>query len=822
MDSESQAWQERALRRALHAAATAEAPADRGAMLREACRLADGCLDGAPLRPQDRAVLARFGVQAVGADSDTLILVDEAPEDELERSLAVALRLDPHRRQPYEATAPDALLLRLSPHRRYRAPTQKAAVRALVTMPPGATLLATMPTGAGKSLLFQIAPRWYQEQVPAGTRACVVVVVPTVALAVAHLDTLAGLDGLDGCRALTSRESRAEREAALNAFRRGEVPILILSPEMALGGAREALLEATQPPEAKAPGLAARLSALVVDEAHIVQSWGRTFRPDFQRLPGLVQALREANPDLRTVLLSATVSDPARAELARAYGRGGNFLKVEARVPRYEFDLVKAGFPDLAARQDRLIALVDRLPRPALIYTTTVKDAEAIHRRLRDERGYRRIGLFTGEVDDADERQRIVQDWRTGRLDLVVATSAFGMGIDKDDVRAVVHACVPETASRYYQEIGRASRDGHQGLALLLWADGQPRDSDWDIAGSQARKDWLTVESMQVRWRAILAQAQRENRCAYGPNGALRLDVTLDTAHEGLGPDQTSYNRMWNMSLLNLLQRKETLGVLTVNGERSRVPVWRVEIADPRLLADPADEGLWSEVEALRQEERAQAEAELGHFKRLLRRDETCLLAGLFELVEAGEPLVSPCGRCAYCRRHGLEPPERLDFGGLGSVWMLGGPPAAIGAGISVLHPHDPSFDDSELLIRSLVAAGIQQLVVPDGMPEVMAAALHRAGSRYGFVLGHTDVLTDWLPANLPTAVLIRSGDRVLQLAERIRRWSARWPNQTVLIVACDAVLLDRRPLAQLLSPRAPFSEHGFSSLYAPAAEACP
>jgi ATP-dependent DNA helicase RecQ len=330
------------------------------------------------------------------------------------------------------------------------------------------------------------------------------------------------------------------------------------------------------------------------------------------------------------------------------------------------------------------------------------------------------------------------------------------------------------------------------------------------------------VESMQVRWRAILARAQRENRCVYGPGGALRLGVTLDTAHEGLRPDPTDYNRMWNMSLLNLLQRRGALAVLAVDGEREAVPVWHVEVTDPRLLADPDDEGLWAEVEALRTEERAKAETELDRFKLLLRKDDICLLAGLFELVETGEPLVSPCGRCAFCRRHGLEPPHHLDFGGLRSVWMKDRPPAAIGAGITVLHPHDSSFEGSDRLIRSMVAAGIEQMVVPDGMAEAVAADFHRAGSRHGFVLGHTDVLTEWLPADLPTAVLIRPGDRVAQLAEQIRRWSARWPGQTFVVVAGDAVLLDRRPLAQLLSPRAPFSEHGFSSLYLPAAEARP
>src|SRR5207247_9665242 len=89
--------------------------------------------------------------------------------------------------------------------------------------------------------------------------------------------------------------------------------------------------------------------------------------------------------------------------------------------------------------------------------------------RRRSERGYQRIERVTGEVSGASERRRIVHDWSEDRVDLVVATSAFGLGIDKADVRAVVHACVPESCARYYQEMGRAARDGHQGLALCVW-----------------------------------------------------------------------------------------------------------------------------------------------------------------------------------------------------------------------------------------------------------------------------------------------------------------------------------------------------------------
>src|SRR4029077_12240151 len=121
----------------------------------------------------------------------------------------------------------------------------------------------------------------------------------------------------------------------------------------------------------KLPGLNAHLTTFFVDEAHIIESWGRSFRPDFQRLPGLVTALRATNPELRTVLLSATVNDAARYELKRAFGTT-EFLPVEAKVARYEFDLVHVRIDTAVDRDALLVELIDRLPRPAIIYTTLV------------------------------------------------------------------------------------------------------------------------------------------------------------------------------------------------------------------------------------------------------------------------------------------------------------------------------------------------------------------------------------------------------------------------------------------------------------------
>src|SRR3546814_8779531 len=168
------------------------------------------------------------------------------------------------------------------------------------------------------------------------------------------------------------------------------------------------------------------------------------------------------------------------------------------------------------------------------------------------------------------------------------------MGVDKSNVRTVVHACLPEGPSRWYQEIGRAARDGHQGLAVCLYT----RDERWatrnDVkdAFSQATGSWLTRELAELRWRALLDR--RSGVRWSGSSQRMRLD--LNAAREGLRTRAANdYNRTWNMSLLNLMQRAGVLEVLSVNTERGDETSWEVEIRDPAILSE-RDIGVWDRI----------------------------------------------------------------------------------------------------------------------------------------------------------------------------------------------------------------------------------
>jgi ATP-dependent DNA helicase RecQ len=289
-------WQIQASNRCRRALDGARALADRLALMRSLVRLQDGRVvlaeENLQLCAQELAALSRFGLALTGQDT-ALRLADDVDAG-LPRDYRQAERLDAAQRTVFESATADAALLRYSAHRAYRSAAQKSAVRALLTMPDGAGLMVSMPTGSGKSLLFQLTTLFWRCRVPG---ACSVVITPTVALAHDHERTLSQISGLEGSRALTGDVVGEARVDLLSAFRRGEVPILLVSPELAFGHARAALLEAATPPGEKYAGLGAHLRGLFLDEAHIVESWGRSFRPDFQRLPALLGELRQA--DLR-------------------------------------------------------------------------------------------------------------------------------------------------------------------------------------------------------------------------------------------------------------------------------------------------------------------------------------------------------------------------------------------------------------------------------------------------------------------------------------------------------------------------------------------
>ncbi|HEY0166471.1 MAG TPA: RecQ family ATP-dependent DNA helicase [Jatrophihabitans sp.] len=302
--------------------------------------------------------------------------------------------------------------------------------------------LAVLATGTGKSLIYRVAG----QLLPGAT----VIVSPTVAL---QQDQLVALSTAGPpAAALNSLMTAAQQRRVLERMATGELEFLLLSPEQL---AREEVLQALT---------ATKVSLFVVDEAHCVSSWGHDFRPDYLALPTVIAALGRP----RVLALTATASPRVRGEIVSA-------LKMtEPAVIVGEFDrpniwLGSQLATDAAAADAQVLqALQDQVrdgTGTAIVYVASRRRSEELAEAV--------AGLGLAAVHYHGSMARKLRDaahaaFLDGSVSVVVATNAFGLGIDKPDVRLIVHADPPEDLDAYYQQIGRAGRDGEPARAILL------------------------------------------------------------------------------------------------------------------------------------------------------------------------------------------------------------------------------------------------------------------------------------------------------------------------------------------------------------------
>jgi ATP-dependent DNA helicase RecQ len=397
-----------------------------------------------------------------------------------------------HSRPRYEVPA-DPLLIDAMGLPTYTGQGQREAVRALLQLPEGKTLIANLPTGSGKSLLAHLPPLVEQEG------QMTLAIVPTVALA---MDQATRMKELLRQRfpfrdfpplAFHGGLTKQERNQVHQAIRQGTQPILFTSPEYAVGSLREGLEQAASE---------SRLHRVFIDEAHLVIGWGNGFRPAFQLLPALVNMLRSraTRDGIRVVLASATLTDTTLRDLRQLFGPERKVHVVSAVHLRPEIRYASLPCAE-SERIDRVLEAVRLAPRPFILYVTRPDEADAWLHRLR-QAGLKRLSKFTGATVP-DERRRLLEAWGSNELDGMVATSAFGLGVDKSDVRTVIHATLPESLDRYYQEVGRAGRDGRAGAALLLHTP-----NDEVQASSLASPTLLGDEKAFERWTGMIDGAQ--------------------------------------------------------------------------------------------------------------------------------------------------------------------------------------------------------------------------------------------------------------------------------------------------------------------------
>ncbi|MFG1931960.1 RecQ family ATP-dependent DNA helicase [Mycobacterium sp. NPDC048908] len=322
-------------------------------------------------------------------------------------------------------------------------PAQRRALAALTTT--GDTL-AVLPTGSGKSAIYQVGG--------CALGGLTVVVSPLIAL---QRDQLRSMTARGSVRAvmLNSAQHHADRVSSLEAVAKGEVDFVMLGPEQLANAETLAAIR----------GNPRRITLVAVDEAHLISEWGHDFRPDYLRLADVVEAA--GRPPV--LALTATAAPPVQADITRQLRmRHPKIIVADFDRPDISLAVRRArhDLPEAQAVDDRTVEVVLAHDGPALVYALSHARCESLAERLRRQ-AYRAEPYHAGLP--AARRSEVQDAFFAGKLDVVVATSAFGMGIDKPDVRTVVHAGVPGSLDEYYQQIGRAGRDGRSATAVLVY-----------------------------------------------------------------------------------------------------------------------------------------------------------------------------------------------------------------------------------------------------------------------------------------------------------------------------------------------------------------
>ena len=435
---------------------------------------------------------------------------------------------------------------------------QQIAVIGSLKVPAGYTAMVAMSTGGGKSLITQAVSYQYAESLT-------VIIVPTISLMLDQQRSASSIIGSENKDEIMYYHSGCSIENLVSALDKKNVKMLFISPEALIKNPKiqNSIIDANSK---------GYLKNLIIDEAHIIIEWGASFRVDFQCLDSFRENLIRNNPDLRTYLLSATFSKKTVDNLKMFYSNDERWIEIRLDTLRKEprFDIVKCS--SYTEKHRRIRELVCKLPRPMIIYVNTPDDADIIYKEI-SEMGFNNIRVFTGKTSSAD-REKIIKEWIDDKFDLMIATCAFGVGVDKKDVRTVVHTYVPSGPDQYYQECGRGGRDGLPFVNVMLYTD-----DDLNTAVSMTQKV-ITAEKLYGRWFSMLDSCKTN----------INLEsITIDTSvkpnyneKDSFYIDVNNADIIWNVYVILLLRRARLIEIIDVSYSNDRY-IFSIRLVDKRI-----------------------------------------------------------------------------------------------------------------------------------------------------------------------------------------------------------------------------------------------
>lgn len=532
-----------------------------------------------------------------------------------------------------ESLNTDRYIEQLTGFEKFRSEAQKLAVYGALRVPPGYTELITLPTGGGKSLITQAVA--FQEP------GLTIVVMPTVSLTI---------DQMRGCRSRIQKDHLDELiqsytggdddAASINLISQKKLQLLFASPETLMKNPRFQEVMSVN---------ASWIRNIIIDEAHLVVEWGDAFRPDFQCLQSWRRELLSRNPGIRTYLMSATLTDTAIQILENLFVDDDRLIEIRCDALRQEPRIATVLSETRLQQEELFLKMVRSLPHPMIVYVNSPDEAEERKEKLK-RANITNFRLYTGVTRKA-ERKEINNLWSAGELPLIIATNAFGVGVDKPNVRTVLHQYLPANVDAYYQELGRGGRDGIASLSVMnLIANG---NASYNETWTKVRKQILSEDKIYDRWKKIFFEQAERIRGTDNfqvSTGVLPSyqDERDETGSVGAG------NVKWNIYVLLLLQRYGLINIHRIERDRNTY-IFEISIEDDRLRSKGPE--LDKLIQTVREKERATAKSDLDKLWKMVKNS----AAGKecwSELFTDCYPLADEC--CAGCTSH-IEPLISLD-----------------------------------------------------------------------------------------------------------------------------------------------------------------